>query len=241
VFPPLFVRQSRFVPVVPGSKKLCGKAPDRRKTWRRAVTVTLVKPRQKAVASEGRLAPDALSAVLPALAALGAVASIAAIAWAGQDASGPRARPQRKPDMALRDLEGCCMGLEEIFKRLKRSPRLFTGVGGAAASPLKFGVHGMRVDANEARTYQQLITDVASVLVLASQNSYDVMAAVEDGDINAPEELFYRFGAEQERLNALLLSRAPLLATVDMGLQIAAALTAIVRDLKRYRVRQPAA
>jgi hypothetical protein len=203
------------------------------------VTVTLVKLR-KPKPTEGRLAPDALAAVLPALAALGTVASIAAVAWAGQDASGPRAKPQRKPDMALRDLEGCCMGMEEIFKRLKRSPRLFTGVGGAAASPLKFGVAGMRVDPSEARTYQQLITDVASVLVLASQNSYDVMAAVEDGEINAPEELFYRFGAEQERLNVLLVSRAPLLATVDRGLAIATALTAIVRDLKRYRVRTPA-
>jgi hypothetical protein len=207
---------------------------------RRAVTVTLVKPR-KPVANEGRLAPDALAAVLPALAALGAVASIAAVAWAGQDATGPRPRPMRKPDMAMRDLEGCCMGLEEIFKRLKRSPRLFTGVGGAAASPLKFGVIGMRVGADEARLYQQLITDVASVLVLASQNSYDVMAAVEDGEFNAPEDIFERFGREQERLNALLLSRAPLPATVDMGLEIATALTEIVRDLKRYRVRQPVA
>jgi hypothetical protein len=206
--------------------------------WSLAVTVTLVKPRKQA-STEGRLAPDALAAVLPALAALGTVASIAAIAWAGQDASGPRQKPQRKPDMALRDLEGCCMGLEEIFKRLKRSPRLFTGVGSAAASPLKFGVSGQRVDAAEARIYQQLITDVASVLVLASQNSYDVMSAVEDGEINAPEDVFYRFGTEQERLNALLLNRLPLLATVEKGLDIASALTAIVRDLKRYRVRQP--
>jgi hypothetical protein len=40
------------------------------------------------------------------------------------------------------------------------------------------------------------------MLVLAEQNSFDLMSAIEDGEINAPEELFYRFGDQQERLTS---------------------------------------
>ena len=71
--------------------------------------------------------------------------------------------------------------------------------------------------ADAARLFQQLINDVASMLVLASQNAFDVMCAVEDGEINAPEELFFGFGEQQERLNKLIQARATLKASVDTG------------------------
>ena len=51
------------------------------------------------------------------------------------------------------------------------------------------------------------MNDIASMLVLAAQNAFDVMTAIEDGDIDAPEELFFGFGEEQERLNGILQSR----------------------------------
>ena len=182
-----------------------------------------------------RVPPDPFAAVLPALAALGAVASIAAINWSAQEKTADRSKTKRKAGMALRDLETCCMGLGEIFRRFQRNPRMFCGEGGPSA-PLKFGVHGRRVSADAARQYQQLINDVASMLVLASQNAFDVMAAVEDGEIDAPEELYFGFGEQQERLNALFATRATLKAAVDTGAEVSVALCNLVRELKKHRL-----
>jgi hypothetical protein len=185
--------------------------------------------------ADTRVPPDPFAVVLPALAALGAVASIAAINWSAQDKTPDRAKSKRKAGVALRDLETCCMGLGEIFRRFQRNPRLFCG-DGAPSSPLKFGVHGTRVGADDARQYQQLINDVASMLVLASQNAFDVMSAVEDGEIVAPEELYYGFGEQQERLNGLFQNRATLKAAVETGADIADALCRHVRELKSFRI-----
>lgn len=185
--------------------------------------------------SDTRLAPDPFTAVLPALSALGAIASIASINWAGQDKTPERARARRKAGTALRDLETCCMGLVEIFRRFQRNPKLFAGEGASAASPLKFGVLGTRVPADGARLFQQLVNDVASMLVLAAQNSFDVMCAVEDGEIDAPEELFFAFGEAQERLNKVIQGRATLKVSVDTGLELAERLLQLVRELKKHR------
>jgi hypothetical protein len=174
--------------------------------------------------------------VLPALATLGTIASIAAVNWAAQERTPDRSKPRRKASVALRDLESCCLGLQEIFRRLHRHPKLFAGEGSAAASPLKFGVHGPRIDPNTARMFQQLMNDIASMLVLGSQNAFDVMSAVEDGEIAAPEELFYGFGEQQERLNKLIQGRATLKVSVETGLDIADKLTALVRELRSHKV-----
>jgi len=194
-------------------------------------------PAPSGSSSEGetRLAPDPFTAVLPALAALGAIASIAMINWAAQERTPERARAKRKAGSALRDLETCCLGLQEIFRRFQRNPKLFAGEGAPASSPLKFGVHGPRVANDSARLFQQLINDVASMLVLASQNAFDVMSAVEDGEILAPEELFFGFGEQQERLNKLIQTRATLKVSVDTGAEVAARLSELVRELKKHR------
>lgn len=194
-------------------------------------------PRAQASPSDTRSAPDPFSAVLPAIAALGAVSSIASINWAAQDKTPDRSKPKRKAGTALRDLETCCLGLTEIFKRFQKHPKLFCGEGASAAnSPLKFGVHGARVSPDSARLFQQIVNDVASMLVLASQNAFDVMSAVEDGEIEAPEELFFGFGECQQKLNELIQSRATLKTTVEVGLAVSARLTSLVRDMKTYRL-----
>ena len=200
-------------------------------------TMAEKKPEGHPAKTEGetRLAPDPFTAVLPALAALGAIASIATINWTAQDRTPDRARSKRKAGTALRDLETCCLGLQEIFRRFQRNPRLFAGEGAPASSPLKFGVHGPRVGPDAARLFHQLINDVASMLVLASQNAFDVMSAVEDGEIVAPEELFFGFGEQQERLNKLIQMRATLKVSVDTGAEVATRLTELVRELKKHR------
>jgi hypothetical protein len=185
---------------------------------------------------DSRIAPEPFAAVLPALAALGAIASIATINWVAQEKTTDRARPKRKAGSAVRDLETCCLGLAEIFRRFQRHPKLFAGEGGQGSSPLKFGVHGPRVDADATRLYHQLMNDVASMLVLASQSAFDVMCAVEDGEINAPEDVFFGFGEAQDGLNKLIQGRATLKASVDAGAEIADRLTGLVRELKKYRV-----
>lgn len=188
--------------------------------------------------SEGdtRIAPDPLAAVLPALAALGAIASIAAVHWVGQEKTAERSRTRRKASVALRDLESCCMGLQEIFKRLHRNAKLFAGEGPAASSPLKFGVHGPRIDQTLVRTYHQLMNDIASMLVLAAQNAFDVMCAIEDGEIVAPEQLYYGFGEQQDHLNKLLQSRATLKVSIETGLQVADQLASMVKELRKYKL-----
>jgi hypothetical protein len=191
---------------------------------------------QPVTEGETRLAPDPFTAVLPALAALGAIASIATINWTAQERTPDRAKAKRKAGIALRDLETCCLGLQEIFRRFRRNPKLFAGEGAPAASPLKFGVHGPRVGSDAARLFQQLINDVASMLVLASQNTFDVMSAVEDGEINAPEEVYFGFGEQQERLNKVIQARSSLKSSVDTGAEVALALTDLVRRLKKHRV-----
>lgn len=183
-----------------------------------------------------RIAPDPFTAVLPALAALGAVASIAAVNWVAQEKTPDRSRSKRKAGIALKDLESCCLGLQEIFRRFLKHPKLFTGEGGPASSPLKFGVHGPRVDQEGSRVYRQIVNDTASMLVLAAQNAFDIMAAIEDGEIDAPETVFFGFGEEQERLNKLIQQRSTLKVSVETGLQVAERLTALIRELKSYKV-----
>lgn len=185
--------------------------------------------------SDTRMPPDPFAAVLPALAALGAITSIAAINWSGQEKTTTRTRTKRKTTAALRDLETCCLGLSEIFRRFQRHPKVFAGEGGQAAVPLKFGVHGKRIRADAQRLYLQLINDIASMLVLAAQNAFDVMTAIEDGDIDAPEDLFFRFGEEQERLNSLFQQRPTLKVAVDTGADIAEKLTGLVREMRKYQ------
>jgi hypothetical protein len=183
-----------------------------------------------------RAAPDPFAAVLPAIAALGAISSIATINWTAQEKTADRSRSKRRAGTALRDLETCCLGLAEIFRRFQRNPKLYAGEGAQGSSPLKFGVHGPRVGAEASRLYHQLMNDVASMLVLASRNAFDVMCAVEDGEIVAPEEVYFGFGECQERLNKLIQNRATLKATVDTGGEVAERLTALVRELKKHRI-----
>lgn len=199
----------------------------------------MVKPPQESSPlnddADTRMPPDPFAAVLPALAALGAIASIAAINWSGQEKTTTRTRTKRKTGAALRDLETCCLGLAEIFRRFQRHPRVFAGEGGQASAPLKFGVHGQRIRADAQRLYLQLMNDIASMLVLAAQNAFDVMTAIEDGDIDAPEEIFFGFGEEQEHLNKIIQSRPPLRSAVDQGVEIADRLIALVRELKKHQ------
>ena len=185
--------------------------------------------------TDTRIAPDPFAAVLPAIAALGAISSIATINWAATERTPDRTRPKRKASTALRELETCCLHLTEIFRRFQRNPRLFAGEGAQGASPLKFGVHGPRMSGEQTRTYLQSMNDVASMLVLSAQNAFDVMCAVEDGTVDAPEQIFFDFGECQDRLNKLIQNRATLKQTVDTGMEVAERLTALVRELKKHR------
>ncbi|MEQ1651578.1 MAG: hypothetical protein ABL897_03730 [Hyphomicrobium sp.] len=185
--------------------------------------------------SDTRMPPDPFAAVLPALSALGAISSIAAINWSGQEKSGSRTRTKRKTSASLRDLETCCIGLAGIFRRFQQHPNVFAGEGGQASAPMKFGVHGRRIRADAQRLYLRLINDIASHVVLAAQNAFDVMTAIEDGDIDAPEEVFFAFGEQQERLNTLIQQRANLRIAVDTGADIAVRLVELVRELRKHQ------
>ena len=81
------------------------------------------------------------------------------------------------------------------------------------------------------------MNDIASMLVLAAQNLSTCMTAIEDGDIDAPEEVYFGFGEQQDRLNTIIQSRVPLRAAVDTGSEIAERLVALVIELENLPKR----
>ena len=117
------------------------------------------------------------------------------------------------------------------------------GAGGVALEPVADGASSPTcqsddgsIDQPTARTYHQLMNDIASMLVLSSQNSFDVMCAIEDGEITVPEQLFFGFGEQQDRLNKLLQNRATLKLSVETGLDVADKLAWLVRELKKCKI-----
>lgn len=184
---------------------------------------------------DSRIVADPLAPVLAVLAALGSIASIAAVHWVAQDRTPTRSKTKRKAAVALRDLESCCLGLHEICRRLQRHVVLQGGGAGSAAR-MKFGVNAGRINPEAARHNQQLVNDIASMLVLAAQNAYDTMASIEDGEVVAPEAVYFGFGEQQEQLNRLLQDRPSLPNAVGTAIEIARKLADLVAELKRYRV-----
>ncbi len=181
-----------------------------------------------------RVAPDPLAAVLPALSALGAIASIAAILWVGETSASERQKPRRKIAIVVRDLESDCLKLQDIFRRLARSLTAFGNDRAIVSSPFKFGLNALKSDSDTQHVVHVVLGDIARVLPSASGSAFEVMCAIEDGLLDAPESVFFGFGDAQERLNKLLTERASLKATVEGGLEIADRLTALVRELKRH-------
>ena len=182
-----------------------------------------------------RAAPEPLAIILPAIAALGAVASIAAVAWLAEERTPDRPRVKRRAEAVLKDLETSCFGTAEILRRVIRLSPVFGLIGPASAAAMKFGIIGTRVDAQQSQTFIHLVNDIATMLVLATQASFDAINAIEDGEINPPEALLHRFGEAQEKLNALLTSRSSIKTTVETTLSIAEQLGLMVRELKTYR------
>ena len=194
-----------------------------------------VPPNTPKPTEQNRAAPEPLAIILPALAALGSVASIAAVAWLAEDRTGNRPRVKRRIDVVLRDLETSCLGVAEILRRVIRHSPMFGLLGPSSTAAMKFGIIGTRVDPQQGQIYIHLVNDVATMLVLATQASFDTTNAIEDGEIEAPEALFYKFGAAQEKLNALLTTRGTTKATVEGALAIAETLAALVRVLKTHK------
>ena len=155
--------------------------------------------------------------------------------WVAQDSDPDRTKPRRKASVSVRELEADCASLQDIFKRLARSLKMFSGERTVFNSPYKFGLHGLKVAQSTYALHQAIIADISRVLTSSSQNAFDVMCAIEDGSIEAPETLFYAFGECQEQLNKLLIDRTNLKVTVETGLTIAERLTALVHELKKYR------
>lgn len=185
--------------------------------------------------TDARIAPDPLAAVLPALAALGSIATIAAVIWVAQDGDPSRSRPRRKASVILRDLEADCVLLQDIFRRLGRSLKMFSGERAVFTSHFKFGLHGLKIAQSTYGMHQAIVADVARVLTSSSQNAFDTMCAIEDGAIEAPESLFFQFGDCQEQLNRLLTDRVNLKVAVETGQTIAERLTELVHELKKHR------
>lgn len=184
---------------------------------------------------ETRLGPDPMTIILPALAALGGIASIAALNWSDRGAEGPRGG-RRNANHVLKALERDCLDLQDAFRRLVRGLPGITSGGGTTSLPMKFGVHGLSVTPQSYPLYQSLLASLSSLVARTSQHVYDLMVAIEAGLVDPPEEVFFAFGDQQERLNQLLAYPRPSLkATVETGFDIAVRLTALVEELQSYQ------
>ena len=138
-------------------------------------------------------------------------------------------------DVIMKDLETSCLGIAEILRRVIRHSPMFGLIGATSLAPMKFGLMGARVDPQQSIIYVQLINDVATMLVLATQAAFDTTNAIEDGEIEPPEDLLARFGIAQEKLNTLLASRSSIKTTVETALLIAESLAKLVAELKSYK------
>ncbi len=190
-------------------------------------------------AENTRIAPDPVAVVLPALSALGVISSIAALAFVAQERTSLRQRNRRRPVVALRDLERDSADLQALFRRISRNygELLWDRDSGEASAklaspPMKFGVHHLRIAQPDYPRYQSLVSESASLLSRAAQDSYDVICAVEDGEIDVPETTYFGFGECQERLNVLLSERASLRTSLAIGDAIAGQLKELVNQLK---------
>ena len=190
----------------------------------------------RAGADDTRVGPDPLTLILPAFAALGGIASIAALNWAAQTSDDARRQTRRPAAGVLRNLERDCLDLQEAFRRLVRGLPGITSGGGTTALPMKFGVHGLDVTPQSYPLYQSLLASLSSLVARTCQHSHDLMGAIEDGSIEPPEEVFFAFGDQQDRLNQLFAHPRPSLKnTVEMGYDVAVKLSALIDELGAYK------
>ena len=194
-------------------------------------------PAQATRTRETRVGADPLTIILPALEALDVVASDDAANWAGRASlDADRRQGRRNTALVLRNLERDCLDLQDAFKRLVRGLPGITHGGGTTSLPMKFGVHGLDVTPDSYPIYQSLLASLSSLVARTAQHSYDLMGAIEDGTIDPPEEIFFGFGDQQERLNQLLaFPRPSLKATVETGFDIAVKLTGLIDEMGSYR------
>jgi hypothetical protein len=184
-------------------------------------------------APQQHVGADPLSVALPLLGALGTIASLASIAWSA-GASTEGAASARKASRVVRDMESDCLVILESLRRLNRFLRENGGAKTLAATPFKFGLLGSPAAKEAQALYCALMRDVGRVGVSAHANVLEILAAVQSGQIDAPEEALYGFGECQERLNGLLAERRGLSAVIDGAVAIAEALTRHVTSLKGF-------
>ena len=196
---------------------------------------TADKPAQKA-SGHNRLGPDPLGVLLPALGALGAIASIAALNWAERDTASPPPSRRRNAAQVLRNLERDCQDLQDAFRKLVRGVSGIVTGGGTTGLPMKFGVHSLDVTSASYPHYQTLMTNLSSLIGRTGQDSYELMGLIVDGIIEPPEELFFAFADQQERLNQLLGHPRPSLkTTIETAFDVTVKLTTLIEELSAYR------
>ncbi|MEO0620519.1 MAG: hypothetical protein AAFZ01_14725 [Pseudomonadota bacterium] len=179
-----------------------------------------------------RLAPDPVSAVLCAIGALAAVASIAAVNWVVEDEETDRPRNKRNPRSVLRELEHNCLALRDVLRRMDRNLQLFSSDRGSVATPIKFGVHAIQVPQGSSKLHQGVVTEIAALFDAASRNTFEVMALISETALEPEEDVYFRFGEAQARLNALLIDRTGLRETLAEAAGIAEELAGLVQALR---------
>lgn len=156
-----------------------------------------------------RLDPDPVSILLAALGALGSFASLAAYLGVQRDRTRERRRARRT---VLRSIAAVREALEDIDQALLKLEKLMERAGepgdpSALDAPAQFGSVNAFFDFFEFSAYQMLAQRVTRAFDTTIRETYEIMDAIEDGAIEAPQPLFAELRELQARLETLRTSQ----------------------------------
>lgn len=136
------------------------------------------------------------------------------IHWAAQDEprNGRRLAARPRPPCAT---STCCIGLTEISAASSAIRAPLRRRGRSRLLPAQTQASSVLAFRRWCPPVQQLVNDVASMLVLAAQEQLRCHVRRRGRRDRGPENIYFAFGDAQERLNKLIQGRATLKVSVD--------------------------
>ena len=186
-----------------------------------------------------RLDPDPVSVLLAALGVLGSFASLAAYGGSRPERQRDRRRARRT---VIRSIAATREALEDVDASLERLERLIRQGGAKDNSdravdylnaPVSFGSVNAFFDFFELAAYRTLAQRVTRAFDTTVRETFEIMDAIEDGAIEAPNDLFLELRDSQSRLETLRRSQRSFGDTIDATRAVTQRLTRIADDLER--------
>lgn len=130
---------------------------------------------------------------------------------------------------ALEDIDGALAKLERLLER--------NGAGETTShldAPVEFGSVDAFFDFFEFSAYQMLTQRVTRAFDTLIRETYEIMDAIEDGAIEAPQELFAELAELRSRLEALRSSKRSFGDTLAATRSVSQRMAQIADDLESH-------